>query len=262
MTQVISRYLAAYEGHTEYEGQGLVDVVEKLSKAPLSELNSEYNGLTQQNLWVSTLIDAFYDELLNRLLEETTFSIATSWKSSGLSDWLQNPFVHVRLGFDEAYYVTDVQGNYIRKSDPDASSFALTNDSMTSSSENNVIRMFLDDIPVATVEVTGASTLVPGAGTLQIVSLTSTDGTTLQIYPYNGGQTIQVSVKIDEDPEFELIRQLYLGVKSGRPGVIDVNSDLLINQLVNMTEAYDIVQDGGITFEGDVLLQAEAEEEE
>ena len=251
LTQVISRYLAAYEGHTEYEGQGLVDVVQQLSKAPLSELNEEYNALSQQNLWTSTLIDAVYDELLNRLLEETTFSIATSWKST--NEWIQNPFVYVHLGFDELYYITDVKGNYIRISDPDVSSFGLTNDSITESLEANVIRMFLDDIPVAIVEVTPDS--------LQIVSLTSTDGSILKIYPSaNSSNSIQVPVTINEDPEFELIRQLYLGVKNGRPGIIDLGAPMLINQLVNLSEAYDIVKNGGITFEGDVMFSAEIQE--
>lgn len=251
LTQVISRYLAAYEGHTEYEPQGWVDVVEQLSKAPLSELNSEYNGLSQQNLWTSTLIDAFYDELLNRLLEETTFSIATSWKT--IETWLQKPFVHVHLGFDEVYYITDLDGNYIRVSDPDVYSFGLTNDSMTGSMEANIIRMFLDDIPVATVEITPSGP--------QIVSLTSSDGSVFHIYPSSNTQnTIQVPVTIEQDPEFELIRQLYIGVKNGRPKIIDLGAPVLINQLVDLPEAYDIVKDGGITFEGDILLSAESQE--
>lgn len=167
---------------------------------------------------------------------------------------MNNPFVYVHLGFDEVYYITDVEGNYIRLADTDMSSFGLTNDSMIESVEANVIRMFLNDIPVATVEVFSAG--------LIITALTTSDNSTLQIFPSQNGQTIQVPVTINEDPEFELMRQLYLGVKQGKPGIIDLGAPDLINQLVDMSEAYDIVKDGGITFEGDLLIRAEPDDQD
>lgn len=251
LTQVISRYLVAYEAHNEYEGQGLTDVVEKLKQAPLSEINSEYNALCQQKLWTSTLLDAFYNEFLNRLLEETTFSISTSWRS--IPEWTAQPFVHVDLGFDDVYHVPDPEGNFIRVNDPNISSFSLTGSSVPEDLGMNVIRSFLVEIPEAVVEVSSAG--------IVIIGLQLSDGSVLKLYPGSGGQKYRIPIDIQEDPEFELLRQLYLGVKSNHPGVIDPESDLLINQLIDYPEAEDIVSDGGITFEGDLFLQAEAEEE-
>ena len=246
LAHIVARYLVSFDAHDEDEGTSLNMVIDTLAKTPLSELNIEYNALSQQKLWNDPLLDAFYDELLSRLMEETTFSISTSWLS--IQQWLQKPFVNLQLGIEDMYPIFDPQGNYIKSTDTNTYSFSLLNDAFNDEDEEIVLRILLDPIQTATVEV---------KDTIRIIGIGST-----QLAPSTGGKVIEAPVTTHESGEYRLLKRLYQGAKDRHPIVIDLGAPQLIDQLVDLDKAYRIVSDGGFNIEGNLLLSAEAEEED
>jgi hypothetical protein len=245
LPQAVASYLSSWEGHSALAPDDYVRVIDLLAMASIDEINSEMNSLTQQRLWNETLIDAFHDELLNRIDTETTFAISTAWKT--LQEWLDNPFVTIQLGFEESYFVTDRKGDLIRSDDPTISSYTLMNASFQDPVARQLIHMLIDGPVDVTLNVNPTG--------IQIASLSSqTDPDERIKFQPVSDRSLTVPAKIIETPDFNVVKRMYLSLKKGQPEIIDVYSDRLINQLIDYREARDIVDDNGDTFEGDLFL--------
>ena len=259
LTQLVANYLNSWEGHTQTEGNNFIILRDRLTTATIDEINTEYNALTQQQLWVTPLLDIFYDEIRGRMFDDTTFAISTTWRS--VSEWKQHPFVLIRVGFEDAYPVIDGDGSFIRANDPNISSFTLMNDSFEDELQEKIIRLLLHHDLNAIVQV-GADNQ-----TIQIVGLENAKDPDDRfsfvgnVLPSINGETTRISAKIRENPDWNINRQIYEALRTQRPVIVDPMQDRLINQLIDLDEARDILEDGGFTFEGNLVLEAEAEAE-
>lgn len=243
LPQAVASYLSAWEGHTALAPESYARVMNLLDMASIEEINTEMNSLTQQQLWNGPLTDLFHDELLDRIDTETTFAISTAWRN--LQDWIQNPFVVARIGFEDSYFLTDEKGNLIRSDDPTISSYTLTNASFQEPVTKRIIHMLIDGPVDVTVNVTPSG--------LQISSLASRTGEKVDFLPISD-RSYTVSAQIRETPDFNVVKRMYLSLKTGEPTIIDVYADRLIDQLIDYREARNIVDDNGDTFEGDLFL--------
>src|SRR5665648_305752 len=157
LNQAVAAYTSSWEGHAENEGDRYVAMVDLLSDAPLDEIQLEANALTSQELWVPSVIDAFYDALLDRILNETTFCISTAWTT--VQHWLTHPYVTIQVGFNDFYHVLDQNGDPIRHDQP-YRSYTLMNASFTESQQYQIIRMLLDNTVIALINLGTDITIV------------------------------------------------------------------------------------------------------
>jgi hypothetical protein len=262
LTQVVASYISSWEGHTQAEGNNFIRLRDRLKTATIDEINTEYNTLTQQQLWSIPLLDLFYDEIRDRMFDNTTFAISTAWRT--VDDWKKNPFVLIRVGFEESYSVIDNDGSYILADDPNISSFTLMNDSFSDEFGKRIIRLLLHHNINAIVQIginEGQHT-----GRIQIVGIeSSTDpddrvsflGTGL---PSINGETIRIEAIVQEAADWRLIDRMYEALRSETPTILDPNRDKLINQLIDIQEAQNIIDDGGLTFEGNKIIEAKEPE--
>lgn len=258
LSQAVIDYAAAYEGHSSYEGTAFVKLRNLLRKTTLSEIITENNALTEQRLWSEPMMDLFYDELLYRLLTETTFALTTSWES--LDSYLNDPFVVAWVGFEESYPMVDPNGSLIGVEDDRYNTFTLMNASFTTPMQELIIKMLLSE------SITAVVYLYPDTNSLEIGRLINANRPDEQIklrpIQQDNYREVRVPLRIQEVPDWSRINQIYQGLRKQTPVVSDPYADVLINQLINLPEAIDIIEDGGITFEGDLLLSVEPDPEE
>lgn len=263
LTETVSNYINSWEGHTDSEGYDLKAVEEKLKVATLGEINTEYNSISQQDLWVEPLVDLFYNEILDRLMTETTFSLSVSWRS------IQKPFVSVYLGFEDVYPVLDPDGSLIRLDDRTISSFTLMNDSFSDEMRERIIRILLKENILTVIQVEYAYN-----GRIQIMGLESSENPPERIYfadeimnlpgVRNSQNSLitRIPLRIIETPDFNLVRRMLNGLKSGTYDIIDPFADRLINQLISTQETQDLIEEGGVLPQGEIVLDPDEKEEE
>lgn len=251
LSKAVSNYLPAAEGHSEAEGESLIKVMNILERATINEIITQINSLTIQNLWSPPLLDAFHDEMLSRLMSETTFSLFTVWVNP--NQWLQTPYLALRVGFEDSYLVVNSQGSYVDKNIPGLKSLILTNSSFTDVVEQKILRLILNSNLTGEVTVNGA---------VEVTRVESADDPTdgVNLSPAKG--QMKVPIKVIEDPDFNLWRRLYTGLKKGQPVVVDPYESVLINQLIDQPKAQEIHRDGGITFEGNLFLSLSPESDD
>lgn len=246
-TQIVANYINSWEGHTQVEGENYILLRDRLENTTIEELNIEYNALTQQHLWNVPLLDLFYDEFRNRMFSETTFSITTSWHS--VEEWKRNPFVLIMVGFEDSYPIIDGNGLLILPDDPKVLHYTLTTDDLSTKYQEAIIRLLLHNHINANVEVS--------SNKIQIVGLENTNAEISFVTPSIGGEHIQIKASIREAPDWNLYCQIYTALKNQNPVVIDPMQDKLINQLIDIDEARDILEDHGMTREGDLFIEVE-----
>lgn len=255
LSEAVAAYLNAWDGHTNVEGELLMNVVDLLTRVSLDQLRTEINALTQQTLWVTPLMDVFYDELLYRIMNDTTFCISTAWTS--VRDWLTHPYVTVQVGLNDSYFVLDEYGNPITYNQP-YQSYTLMNASFPERTSEELIRLFLDDNIIALCEI---------GNTITIVGLESTSDSGRRIlFAEPGNNIVRVPAQIREIADWNGIKTLYEGLRKNHPVIVDPQREVLINQLIDYPEALDIIAEGGITYEdldkGLIEVDTDTEREE
>lgn len=245
LAQAVASYLSSWEGHSSLEPESYVRVMDLLEIASVEEMNTEMNALTQQQLWNESLTDAFHDELLSRVNTDTTFAISTAWRR--VDQWIQNPFVMAQIGFEDSYLLTDEKNDLIRTDDPTVSSYTLTNASFQEPVAKRLIHLLIDGEVDATVNVSESG--------VQIASIASRSDPENRVdFQPTSPQSMTVPVSIQETPDFNVVKRMYLSLKAANPVIIDFYADRLIDQLIDYGEARDIVNDNGDTFEGQLFL--------
>lgn len=251
LSQLISTYISSWEGHTQSEGSNLIAVQKRLENATIDEINTEFNSMTQQGIWVPPLITVFYDELLDRLMNETTFAISTAWQN--ISEWLAHPFMILRVGFEETYPVIDTNGLFIRANNANINTLTLSDDNFSKVIRERIVRLLLHDGLIALVEITPNELQVVG-----LVSSQNVDEPVLfpnRIRNPNPSQIVRIRVKIQETPDWNMVRRMYQALRDNNPVIIDPFQDRLINQLIDANELEDIIDEEGFTFEGDLAIE-------
>lgn len=257
LAQAVANYIGAYEGHTNAEGYALVELRRKLSQSTLDEIIFQNNALTMQRLWNPVLMDLFFDELLSRLQEETTFALTTSWYT--LEDWLGNPYVVAWVGFEDKYPITDPSEPILDLNVDQVKNFTFTNLSFTPAINKLIIEMLMEDSVEAIIYVYPNGKLEIG----QIVNAKRPEESIVLIdAPQGQFQPVPVQVELRRSIDWHRLNQLYQGLRVQIPVIEDPYNEELINQLIDLKEAQDIVDDEGFTFEGDLLLSAARTEEE
>lgn len=252
LSKAVSNYLPAAESHTEAEGSSLIKVMNILERATIDEIITQINSLTIQNLWNPPLLDAFHDEMLSRLMSETTFTLFTVWVDP--AQWSQTPYLTLRVGFEDSYLVVDSQGNYVDKNLPGLKSLIISNSSFPDTMAQKIIRLILNS------DLTGEVVVNDTVDVVRIESVNDpTDGVNLK---QNSGQGMKVPIKVVEDPDFNVWRRLYTGLKKSQPVVVDTYESVLINQLIDQPKAQEIHRTGGITFEGNLFLSLSPESDD
>jgi hypothetical protein len=263
LAQAVVNYIAAYEGHTSAEGVTFVTLRETLQGSTINQIITENNALTQQHLWNSPLMDLFFDELLRRLLNDTSFSITTSWNS--IQNWMEDPYIVAWVGFEESYPIVNPTAELIGETDENIESISLGNISFTEQIAELIIKMLMGEQITAEIYILPNNKLTIGR---LINAQQSFDYITLSPPPEENFETMTVPLKIWEVPDWSLLNQLYQGLRRQTPVIGDPWSgtedteNRLINQLIDLGKAKDIAREGGFTFEGDLLLTTKQEDEE
>lgn len=252
LAQAVTNYIGTYEGHTRTEGVAYVQLKNKLQQATMSEIITQNNVITQQRLWNSPLMDLFHDELLRRLMQDTTFALTMSWQS--LQEWLNQPYVVAWVGFEESYPVPFTNSSVLQSEQ--SQYYALSNAAFSNQKNEAIIKMLMNG-PLQ------AQVYVYTNGQLEIGQLLNADQTLNLRNPASEQyQIVTVDVDVGETGDWNLVNQLYQGLRKQVPVIVDPYSERLINQLIDLDLAYNIVADEGFTFEGDLLLSAAQSEAE
>lgn len=254
LVQTISNYISSWEGHSEIEGSNYLTVRDLLSKATISQINIEFNSLTKQSLWVTPLLDLFYDELLKRLLSDTTFAISTACRS--FEHWIEDPFVLIRIGFETEYPIIDTDGSIIAGNNPEIFNFTLTNDDFETNVKENLIRMFLDNNLKAIVQANGLH-----CSDLKIIGL---EGKKMKInfFDPSGAQVYKIKPKFNEDSDWLMIKNMYVGARDTKPAIVDPYNDKIIKQLVDTDLIENIILNDGFTREGKIDIEVDQPEDD
>lgn len=139
------------------------------------------------------------------------------------------------------------------------------NDTFSDGFQKIIIRLLLNHDVNAIIQI-GMNNMVP-TGQIQIVGLESTSDPNERIsfignlIPSINGETIRVKTVIREAPDWNLYSQIYKALRSQKPVILDPMQDRLINQLIDVDKARNILENGGLTIEGDRVLEIESEEE-
>lgn len=252
LAQAVANYVGAYEGHTRAEGTALVRLRHKIQQATTGEIVTQNNALTEQHLWNYPLMNLFYDELLARIMQDTTFALTMSWNS--IQDWLAKPYVVAWVGFEETYPVPFANSKVLQSEN--STYFALSNASFSEDKNKLIIKMLMNG-PLK------AQVYVYNNGQMEIGQLLDQNQTlNLKSPSSNMYQTVTVNVDVGETGEWNMLNQMYQGLRVQVPVIVDPYSERLINQLIDLNLAYNIVADEGFTFEGNLLLSAAEPEAE
>lgn len=213
-SQAVGDYLDSWEGHNELHGLKLQELAKMIEHTTLDELNTEYNVLSRQNLWVNPLIDLFYTELLRRIIIEGTFAISTSWTS--IEEWMKYPFVYIRVGFEDAYVLTNSDGTLITADDTFTDTFAVTTDSFPEKTVDNILRLLINREIVATAQILNDS--------ISIIAIENRNDPNEKIVfaeEMPGSNIMKVRATIYELADFNLIRQMLDGLRSETFNIVD-----------------------------------------
>jgi len=197
LSKAVGNYLSAWEGHTQLEAVRLQQVDDLISRATLSEINSIFNVLSQQNLWVEPLIDLFYNELLGRAMD-ATFAI------SGL--WLDNDklSVYIYIGFRDSYpLVTPIFT-------------PITNETLGEERAKTVLRLLIRGELAVLVQVSG--------DLVRVISAESKYDpldriTFMEEIP--GWTSFKLDLETEEADGFGLIRKMLAELRNRTFGVVD-----------------------------------------
>lgn len=229
LSQLISTYISSWEGHTQSEGSNLIEVQKRLENATIDEINIEFNSITQQGIWVPPLVTVFYDELLDRLMNETTFAISMAWQN------ISNFLVTLQVGFEETYPVINTNGSIIRANNDNINILTLTDDNFLKVIREQIIRLLLrDDDLIALIEITANGPQVIG-----LVSSRNINEPVLfsdRIQNPGSSQIVRIRVKIQEMPDWTMVRRMYQALRDNKPVIVDPFQDRLINQLIDAND--------------------------
>lgn len=256
LSQVVAKYLVSAENHTEVNGENLAELVKTVKNSSMEEIITEYNLISQQKLWIEPLVDTFYTEMLNRLLDQTTFSLTTLWTT--IDDWKKNPFGTIQLGLEDSYPLLDQKGNPVRKDDTTVESYTLTNRSFSDEFELEIIRMLLR-VPNG-VNLLIAITTNGNRGGISIVGIENAvqfhDRILFQ-KSFPGVEVIRVRSLIREQPDLNANRRVLDGLRKETFEIVDLTSDRNAFQIIT-----DKIQPGDILPDQNVLPNEDEEEDE
>lgn len=211
--EAVSKYLLSSDAHDSSQGTDYINLVHLLKNVTMGQLNFEYNALCQQRLWTTPLTDIFYDEILNRLYDETTFSIFISWTT--IESWTANPWVKIFLGFEDIYPILTKDGDYILLENEVYNSYSLMNSSFNDDDEKTILRLLLTNKINAYVMVTD---------NIQIVGIENADvpEERLLFFPdIDITKTYRISTKITEFPDWNAVKRMLISVKQGAYELVD-----------------------------------------
>lgn len=210
LPQIVATYLGSWEGHTQSEGNNLIQVNDRISNATIDELATEYNILTQQHLWNVPLLDLFYDEFRNRMFSDTTFSISVSWQST--QEWLKDPFVLIMVGFEDSYPIVDGNGINIKGDKPNVSNVTLLWSDFSDKFQEKIIRMLLHNDTSAIVEILNNQ--------LKIIGLEN-DSIRLSFMDEVSSEVVKVKTIIRKVSDWDLYSQIYKALRDQNPVIVD-----------------------------------------
>ena len=214
LTKVVTNYLNVWESHSELHGIKLQQLIRIINSATLGEITTEYNALSQQHLWVDPLINVFHDELLQRVMTEATFAISTAWKT--IDEWLQDPFIYIRIGFEDFYLITGSDGSIIPVGDTSINTFAITNESLSEEKIEKTLKLLIDREIVATIQMVNNS--------IVITSIENKDDPIERVSFYEeipNATTIKITTPIYEIDDFNLIRRMLDGLRNKTFDIVD-----------------------------------------
>jgi hypothetical protein len=208
LQQNVASYINSWEGHSDIEGYNFIQLRDKIKNATIEELTTEYNALTQQNLWNASLLDLFYDEFRSRMFNETTFSISVTWRS------IENPTALIMVGFEDSYPIIDGDGSFILPNDPKILNNTLTSINFSNEYREAIIRMLLD-----------RNVTVIANKNLQIVGL---ENPNKQFYfDRNQEEVIKIKTSIREASDWNFYNQIYQALRKAEPAIMDPMEDVL-----------------------------------
>ena len=101
-----------------------VKLEKMIGKTPLEQIKQQFNAMCDQKIWDDSLVDIFYDSLLQKTLDITTFVIYATW-TGDLSTWTKSsPSISIHLGEDEQYPIPKTGDNIFQLTNGDVSSLA------------------------------------------------------------------------------------------------------------------------------------------
>lgn len=146
----VARYLVSWEGQSPSFGLNLSQLMHTIRHATLSQIQFEYNSLSQQSLWNQTLVNIFYNELLRIAHHEISFVITRDLTGGwmllmGVSD-MTGDLTSDTLSED---IKNEVISLVLRSSSP----ITLLLDNETIIGLSGYERIFFEEMPVALQEV-------------------------------------------------------------------------------------------------------------
>jgi len=233
LSGAVGNYLNAWEGHSSLHGEMLHILTNIILIATMDEIKTQYNVLSQQKLWTTSLIDVFHDEILNRLLTESSFLISTSWTTT--EEWKSEPYVTIKIGFEDTQFLTDKYGNVIPEDDENLKTFSLSSNDFSQNTQDNIVRMILRNNILAAVETNDNTIQVIGISNIQdsnelvpfinnVVGLSS-------LFGQSGYQLFSIPAKVDESEDFSTLKQILKGLSTQTFNIIDEYIDINTLQL-------------------------------
>lgn len=141
LAQATADYIMNWEGHNVLESPSLLTLVDMIKQSTTQEIQNEFNRLSEQHLWNDVLVDVFYEELRNRIMEEPTFVFSTNWFE--LPGWIENPFMTFQIGYNDYYAFVDRDGGAISTSKAGLTTFALNSEHFSEVFSTQIIRMII-----------------------------------------------------------------------------------------------------------------------
>lgn len=137
LTQVVARFLASWEAQNQLFVDNYVALRSFLNSATDNEIVINFNTLTFNNLWNDNLVDLFYNEIYNRIMDNITFSISTVWKD--VETWLSAPVIVIQVGMNDKYAIAG--NNVLTIYDENINSFVINNNNFTEENEKAILRL-------------------------------------------------------------------------------------------------------------------------
>lgn len=179
---LVGNYIGEWEGHTQMEGNLYLQLKDMIKEVTIDEINTVYNLLTQQKLWNQPLIDLFYNELLDRILLNTSFALRV----------MDNFNASVEVNFEDDLVLL-------------ADEYMVVDNMLSDKIRDTIIRMLLDgDISL----IINESAIVGAQSSERKITWGENEIATM--FPV-----------INRSEDWLLITGMYNGVKSGIPGILD-----------------------------------------
>lgn len=142
-------YSNSWEGFASIKGDKYTRLKKEIERATIYEILTQYNAICANKSWNGPLGEIYSHELLDRILSDATFTMTTVWRSP--SEWLQQPYMSLQIGFDESYPIMDAEGEPVLEDDPVAMYFTFTNDQLSDEIQRALIHKFLNEAQVPVV---------------------------------------------------------------------------------------------------------------